>query len=88
MWKKNLLISLAILMFFQALSLVYIRYVNRLNVAELSQLQQQRDMLNTQWAQLLLEHSTLSAHSRIESIAREKFDMSFPTAAQTVWIHL
>lgn len=87
MWKRNLLISMAILIFFQAISLVYIRYMNRLNVAELSQLQQQRDVLNTQWAQLLLEHSTLSAHSRIEHIAREKLGMSFPDENQTLWIN-
>lgn len=61
-----------------ALMLVYSKHVNRQYFAELQLLQLERDSLQEQWGQLLLEQSTLTSHVRIEQLAREKLSMALP----------
>lgn len=38
----------------------------------------QRDKLQAEWARLVLEHSTWTAHNRIEKLAIEQLDMHVP----------
>ena len=38
----------------------------------------QRDKLQAEWARLVLEHSTWTAHNRIEKLAVEQLDMHVP----------
>lgn len=70
-----------------ALSVIEIRHENRLLFAELQRLQQERDALNTEWEQLLLEEGAWSQHGRIEQMARTRLGMRMPGREQIVVVH-
>lgn len=77
--KMLLVIALlAALTFVTALQLVTTRYENRLLVVRLQELKIQRDDLEREWGQLLLEQGTWNTHSRIEELARTKLNMLVP----------
>lgn len=71
-----------------ALSLVYVRHQNRLQFVELQSLQVQRDLLNENWRQLLLEQGAWAEHAMVEKKARQKLDMQRPTIEETVVLTL
>lgn len=81
---KTLLIIalLGFLAFASALQVVTTRYQNRLLVVRLQELKVQRDGLEQEWGQLLLEQGTWSTHGRIEDLARSKLNMMIPEAAK------
>ncbi len=70
--------------FLSALAVIDARHENRILFAQLQQLRQQRDQINIEWGQLLLEQSTWSTHARIEQMATQKLDMEMPTHAEIV----
>lgn len=63
---------------------IEVRHRSRLMFADLQALQAQRDALNTEWGQLLLEEGAWSQHRRIENIARSRLSMSMPAPGQIV----
>jgi len=63
---------------------VYVRHEHRLTFIVLQEAQHQRDQLNIEWRQLLLEESTWSTHKLIEQSAREKLGMTIPSADDVV----
>lgn len=67
-----------------ALAVIEIRHENRLLFAELQGLQHERDALNTEWEQLLLEEGAWSQHGRIEQMARARLGMKTPGREQIV----
>lgn len=67
-----------------ALAVIDARHENRTLFAQLQQLRQQRDQLNVEWGQLLLEQSTWSTHARIEQLATGELDMQMPAQAHIV----
>ncbi|BAU47267.1 cell division protein FtsL [Sulfurifustis variabilis] len=85
MSRGALLLALATLA--TALSVIEIRHENRLLFAELQRLRQERDALNTEWEQLLLEEGAWSQHRRIEQMARKRLDMQTPGREQIVVVH-
>lgn len=68
--------------FMSALEVVSTRYQNRLLVVRLQELKVQRDELEREWGQLLLEQGTWSTHGRIEELARTRLNMTIPGVAQ------
>ena len=70
-----------------ALGVVDARHENRMLFAQLQQLHQQRDHLNVEWSQLLLEQSTWSTHARIEQMATQQLDMHVPDHPRIVVVH-
>ena len=64
-----------------ALWLVHARQAQRALHADLHRLQEQRDQLNRQWTQLLLEEAALAAYPRIDRLARAQQDMREPARA-------
>lgn len=50
------------------------------------QLQAEQDGLQTEWGQLLLEHSTWGSYTRVERLAREKLNMQMPESGQKVLV--
>lgn len=54
--------------------------------ATLQQLQAEHDRLQTEWGQLLLEHSTWGSYARVERVAREKLDMKLPRGGERVMV--
>lgn len=61
-----------------AMLVVALRHESRLLFAQLQMLRSERDALNTEWGQLLLEEGTWSEHRRIEQMARTRLDMHIP----------
>ncbi|MGH8282778.1 MAG: cell division protein FtsL [Gammaproteobacteria bacterium] len=74
-------------MFLSALAVIDARHENRMLFAQLQQARQQRDRINVEWGQLLLEQSTWSTHARIEQMATQKLDMQTPLHPQIVVVH-
>jgi cell division protein FtsL len=65
-----------------AVAVVELRHESRMLYAQVQKLQQQRDGLNVEWGQLLLEEGAWSQHRRIESVARAQLGMELPAAPQ------
>lgn len=84
---RAILALLIAAMFLSALAVIDARHENRMLFAQLQQLRQQRDQLNVEWGQLLLEQSTWSTHARIEQMATQQLDMQMPTHTQIVVVH-
>ncbi len=61
-----------------AILVIETRHQSRILFAELQSVRSDRDRLNTEWGQLLLEEGTWSEHRRVEAMARTRLDMSIP----------
>lgn len=67
-----------------AFAVVEFRHRNRLLFVELQGLTGERDQLNTEWGQLLLEQGAWSEHRRVEDTARVRLGMTVPAGDQVV----
>lgn len=65
-----------------AFGVVYSTYKARTLVSEFEQLQNQRNELQTEWGQLLLEQSTWGSLNRVEQLAKNKLNMHVPDPQQ------
>lgn len=88
--QKQVLISVALvgLLVVSSIGVVVSAYKNRELFNTLSQLQGERDQYQREWSQLLLEQSALSAHSRVESLAAQRFGMVVPGKEDIVLVPL
>ena len=71
-----------------AFFVIYYTHVNRQTTSELEQLYTQRDELDIEWRNLLLEQSSLAEHSAIESRAKKMLNMKRPDADSEVIVTL
>jgi len=71
-----------------AFSVIYYSHVNRQSTSELEILLSQKDELNTEWRNLLLEQNSLAEHSAIESKAKNLLQMKRPDVNSEVIINL
>jgi cell division protein FtsL len=86
-WGQTLLLGfIGTSLMTTSLSMVYVKYATRQMFSELSQLQMNRDALNNEWTQLLLEQSTLATDGRVDRIAHEKLNMHPPKSNEIVWV--
>ncbi|WP_249978787.1 cell division protein FtsL [Vreelandella olivaria] len=60
------------------LAVVATTHMTRMQFAQLQQLEQEKNQLQTEWGQLLLEEGAWSTPARIEQIATERLDMRIP----------
>lgn len=67
-----------------ALSVVWMRHEHRLSYVAVQQAQEQRDQLNIEWGQLLLEQSTWAIHHRVEVEAGKRLGMVVPKPDQII----
>ncbi len=77
-----ILLMLAILS--SALSVIYVKALQRNLYSELQSSEQERDSLKTQWSQLLLEENTWAAPVRIQTLAQQELGMQIPHTKDTV----
>jgi cell division protein FtsL len=70
-----------------AMLVVELRHRNRMAFVELQSMQSQRDALNTETGQLLLEEGAWAEHRRVEGLARERLAMSIPQSQQVVVVY-
>ncbi len=71
-----------------AFSVIYYTHVNRQTTSELEQLFTQRDELDIEWRNLLLEQNSLAEHSAIESKAKKLLNMKRPDIKSEIVITL
>jgi len=79
---------LLIMVVLSAFSVVYYTHLNRQTTSELEILLTERDELDIEWRNLLLEQNSLAEHSAIESKARKLLNMKRPDANSEVIITL
>lgn len=79
---------LLVLVVVSAFSVIYYTHVNRQTTSELEQLFTQRDELDIEWRNLLLEQNSLAEHSAIESKAKKLLNMKRPDAKSEIIITL
>ena len=77
---------LVVLIALSALGVSYRVHESRRLTDESQKLQQQQTRLESQWSQLLLEHSTWGSYARVERLAREKLGMKLPKTDERVLI--
>ncbi len=80
--------ALLALVVISAFSVIYYTYVNRQTTSELELLFTQRDELDIEWRNLLLEQNSLAEHSAIESKANKLLNMKRPDANSEIIITL
>lgn len=79
-WQALLLLACII----SALLVVHFAHLNRQLTIAQDSLYQQRDQLDIEWRNLILEQRALSEHSRVEDIARNRLNMIRPAGEQDV----
>ena len=79
---------LLLLVVVSAFSVIYYTHVNRQTTSELEQLYTQRDELDIEWRNLLLEQNSLAEHSAIESRAKKLLNMKRPDADSEIIVTL
>ncbi len=83
--KQHLLSYLLLLLVVvSAFSVIYFTHLNRQSTSELEQLLAERDELDIEWRNLLLEQNSLAEHSAIESKAEKLLNMVRPTVQSEV----
>lgn len=87
--KQHIVIYvLLLLVVFSAFSVVYFTHLNRQSTSHLEMLLTERDELDVEWRNLLLEQNSLAEHSAIESEAERKLQMVKPSIENEVIIRL
>lgn len=82
---NRVLLFLGLILLGSALTVIYIRHLNRTVFVEQQAIHHQRDELNIEWSKLLLEQATWSV-LRIENKARKELKLKVPTLEQTQFV--
>ncbi|MDC0609277.1 cell division protein FtsL [Vibrio sp.] len=77
---------LMILLFASAMGVVFATHQTRQAISTNEQEMMERDRLDNEWRNLLIEETALSDHSRVEDIAKKDLDMKRPDADKEVII--
>ncbi len=77
-WRLLLIVGLVLACLASAFAVIATSHQTRVQYARLQQLERERDQLQTEWGQLLLEESAWSSPARIERLAVERLDMRLP----------
>lgn len=84
-WHRHIaLVLLLLACIISALVVVHFAHLNRQLTIAQDDLYQQRDQLDIEWRNLVLEQRALSEHSRVEDIARNRLNMIRPAGEQDV----
>ncbi len=78
--NKLVVVNLCLLMLtvFSALAVVYSKHTTRQLNTRLQQLANQRDTLQAEWTQLMLEQGTWATNARVEEVATKHLNMISP----------
>jgi cell division protein FtsL len=87
--QRHLLIyGILILVVGSAFSVIYFTHLNRQTTSAIEVLLTERDALENEWRNLLLEQNSLAEHSAIESRAEKLLNMARPDASSEIVIKL
>lgn len=79
-------IFLLCLLVISAQFVVFSSFEARGHVNYLHQLEKNRNAMQVEWGQLLLEQSAWASHSRVESMVTEQLNMGVPPAQQIILV--
>ena len=85
--QRMLMTLLAFAVVFSAISVIYVTHHSRVLHAEIEHQLIERDRLQSQRAQLLLERGTWMMQARIQKYAEKKLEMVIPSHESIVVIH-
>lgn len=88
MAQRSALPWVGVAVLISAMLVVQVRHQNRLTFVELKQMQDQRDRLNVEWGQLLLEQGTWAVHQNVERKARTDLAMGMAPPDRIVIVPL
>ena len=77
---------LLVLLVISAQFVVYSSFEARGHINHLHQLERDRNAMQVEWGQLLLEQSAWASHSRVESMVTEQLDMGVPLAQEIILV--
>ena len=76
------------LIFVSAMGVVFITHHTREAVTEKDQALVERERLDNEWRNLLIEETALAEHSRVQDMAKEELEMKRPDSDKEVVIDL
>ena len=82
LWLHKWILLLALLVLSNAVAVVYGSHVSRQLTTQWDQLLQERDRLDIEWRNLLLEEQSQTEHSRITRIVSKELNMSRPLPSE------
>ncbi|WP_306521418.1 cell division protein FtsL [Rheinheimera sp.] len=82
--NHKLVLVMLVLCIGSALAVVEFTHLNRQLTINQDKLFQQRDALEMEWRNLLVEQRALSEHSRVEELAQQQLQMVRPTGQQDI----
>ena len=77
---------LLLLLVISAQFVIYSSFEARGHINHLHQLERERNDMQVEWGQLLLEQSAWASHSRVESMVTEQLDMGVPSAQEIILV--
>ena len=77
---------LLLLLVISAQFVIYSSFQARGYINHLHQLERERNDMQVEWGQLLLEQSAWASHSRVESMVTEQLDMGVPLAQKIILV--
>lgn len=75
---------LSIMILISALAVVYITHQSRQLIAQQERLLIERDQLDIEWRNQILEENSLAEHSRVEQLAETELEMKRPSASSEI----
>ena len=88
LWHHKWVLLLASAVVINAITIVYTSHVSRKYISQWDQMWQERDRLDIEWRNLLLEEQSQSEHSRITRIASKQLNMSRPLPKEEVVVRI
>ena len=79
---------LLLMVVLSAFSVIYLTHLNRQTTVKLENLLSERDELDVEWRNLLLEQNSLAEHSAIESKAINRLQMKHPSVGSEVVVKI
>ncbi|BAJ04011.1 cell division protein FtsL [Shewanella violacea] len=88
LWHQKWILLLAMAVVANGITIVYTSYVSRKYISQWDQMWEERDRLDIEWRNLLLEEQSQSEHSRITRIASKQLDMSRPLPKEEIVVRI
>ena len=88
-WESGRIpLILLVLIFSTAMGVVFMTHHTRQAITEKDYALIERERLDNEWRNLLLEETSLAEHSRVQSIAKQELEMKRPDSDKEVVISL
>lgn len=81
-----LALAIVVTLVSSAVAVAYSAHKSRLYLNDLQALEKQRDQLQTEWGQLLLEQHTWGAYGRVGKLASEQLQMRNPAPTEIIMV--